>query len=91
MPVKTEAEIRRALREWVIKAGGQAQPAEVRDDTPLIESRIISSLQVMDLLLFIERLSGLSIDTGELDVAVLRSIDTIYDHFFGARHADSTR
>ena len=89
--MKTEAEIRQALREWVTKAGGQTRPDELLDDTPLIESRIISSLQVMDLLLFIERLSGLSIDTGELDVSVLRSIDTIYHHFFGARHADSTR
>jgi acyl carrier protein len=80
--MKSEAEIRQALRDWVIKTNGRIQPKELNDETPLIEQRIISSLQVMDLIFFIEKLSGRSIEVDDLKVGVFRSINVLYDNFF---------
>ena len=80
--MRSEAEIRQALRDWVVKTSGKIQPDELNDETPIIEQRIISSLQVMDLILFIERLSGRSIEVDDLKVGVFRNINALYENFF---------
>ena len=80
--MRSEAEIRQALRDWVVKTSGKIQPAELNDETPIIEQRIISSLQVMDLILFIERLSNRSIEVDDLKVGVFRNINALYENFF---------
>jgi len=77
-----EAEIRQALREWVVKTSGKIKPQELDDETPIIERRIISSVHVLDLILMIEHLSDTPIDVGKLKVGVFRNINTIYRNFF---------
>jgi acyl carrier protein len=72
--------VRTSLREWVIQHG--KCPGEIGDDTRLIERRIISSLQVIDLILFIERLSNRRIEVDELSAGAFASIDTIFATFF---------
>ena len=72
--------VRTSLREWVSQHG--KCPGEINDDTRLIEQRIISSLQVLDLILFIERLSNRRIEVDELSAGAFASIDTIYTTFF---------
>lgn len=80
--MKTEAEIRQSLRDWIAKTSGKIQPDQLADDTPIIEQRIVSSLQVMDLILFIEQLSDKPIEVEDLKAGVFRSIDSIYQNFF---------
>jgi acyl carrier protein len=80
--MRTETEIREALRDWIVKTSGKIQPEELNDETPIIEQRIISSLQVMDLIFFIEKLSNRSIEVESLKVGVFRNINAIYDTFF---------
>jgi len=80
--MKTEAEIRRALREWIVQTNGKIRPEELNDETPLLERRILSSLQVMDLILFIEKLSNKFIDVEQLKAGVFRDIHAIYRNFF---------
>ena len=82
--MRTETEIREALRNWIAKTNGKIQPDELNDDTPIIEQRIISSLQVMDLIFLIEKLSNKSIEVESLKVGVFRNINAIYDNFFRA-------
>jgi hypothetical protein len=55
---------------------------EITDDTRLIEQRIISSLQVMDLILFIEHLSNRRVEVDEISPGAFASIDSIYATFF---------
>ncbi len=81
-----DPEIRQAIRDWVIKTSGKIRPDELDDSTPIIERRIISSLHVLDLILFLERLSGKPIDVGKLKVGVFRDIDAIVRNFFAERH-----
>ena len=80
--MKTEKEIRQTLREWVIKTSGKIKPEELTDETPIIEQRIISSLQIMDLILFLEQQTGGSIDVTQLKPGVFRSVNVIYRNFF---------
>jgi acyl carrier protein len=80
--MRTEAEIKQALRDWIVGTNGKIRAEELNDETPIIEQRIISSLQVMDLIFFIERLSNRSIEVESLKVGVFRNVDAIYDNFF---------
>ena len=80
--MRSEEEIRRSLREWIAETSGKIRPEDLDDQTPIIERRVISSLQVMDLIFFLEQLSGLPIEIDDLRPGVFRDIDTIYKNFF---------
>jgi len=82
--VKSETDVRTALRAWVVKTSGKVTAAEVLDDTPILERRIVKSLDVMDLILFLEELRGKPIDVEKLQPGVFRSIDAIWTNFFEA-------
>lgn len=77
-----EPEIRRRLTEWIVRKSGKVRAEEVAGDTPIIERRIITSLQIPDLILFIEELSGREIDPARLRPGVFRDIDAIVQGFF---------
>lgn len=80
--MKTEAEVKETLRAWIIKAnGGKIKPEELQDDTPIIEERIITSLQIMDLILQLEKITGEPLDVEQLKPGVFKNIDTIYKNF----------
>jgi acyl carrier protein len=87
--MKTETEIRQSLREWIVKTSGKIRPEEINDDTPIIERRIISSLQLTDLILMLERLSDNPIDVEMLRPGVFRDINAIYRNFFQSAKASS--
>jgi hypothetical protein len=72
-----EAEIRRSLRDWL-------SAPWVRDDTPLLEQKVLTSLQLMDLLLHVEQLRGRPIEVESLKPGAFHSIDALWSHFFGA-------
>jgi len=79
--MRSEAEVKAALRDWILRKG-KIQNAELSDQTPIVEQRVISSVQLMELILFIEDLSGKSIDVKSLKKGMLRDISTIYANFF---------
>ena len=83
--MRTEAEIRAALRDWVVRVSGKIKHEELNDETPLIEERIITSLQIMDLILFLEKLSGQPVEVEQLKAGAFRNIDTLYRNFFQAK------
>jgi acyl carrier protein len=84
--MKTETDIKSELREWISSASKKAEKIAIRDDTPIIEQRIITSLQVMDLILYIEQLTDASIDVEDLKPGVFKDVNTIYRNFFEASH-----
>jgi len=79
--MKSETEIKADLRDWIVRKG-KIQAEEINDKTPFLEQRIISSVQLMELILFMEDLSGNAIDVKSLKKGMLRDIDTIYANFF---------
>jgi hypothetical protein len=76
------ATTRARLHEWVVKQNRRVLPGSVADDTPLLENRIVTSLQIMDLILFIERLRGAPMDVRLIKPGSFRSIDAIMTHCF---------
>jgi hypothetical protein len=90
----SEADVRKALRDWLTKTAakkkraGQPLPA-IADDTLLIEQGVISSLKLMELVLYIGELKGTPVDTSMISAPMLGSIDAIYKSFFsGEQNAD---
>jgi acyl carrier protein len=82
--MRTETEIRAALRDWIVSVSGKVKREELSDETPIIEERIITSLQVMDLILFLEKLSGQPVEVEQLKAGAFRNINTLYQNFFQA-------
>lgn len=85
--MKNETLIRSSLKSWICQSNGKIRPEELTDQTPIIEQRILSSLQVMEFILFVDSLRGAPVDLQRLGPGVLKDIDTIYHTFFeGADH-----
>lgn len=83
--MKTESEFRESLRSWILKKNGKIQADDLRDDTPIIEQRIITSLQLMDLILELEKMTGNPVEVEELKPGVFKNIDSICKNFLEAK------
>ena len=82
-----EQKFKQLLREWIGQRTQRLILGGLRDDTPILEQRVITSLQVMELILFVEKTSGRSVNVSQLKPCSFRSIDNIYTTFFtGSRH-----
>lgn len=79
--MKTESEFRQSLREWILSKNEKIKSEDLNDDTPIIEQRIISSLQLMDLILQLEKMTGSPVDVEQLKPGAFKSISTIYKNF----------
>ncbi len=51
--------------------------ASIRADTPLLEERVITSFDVLDLLLYLEHASGRQVSRAQLVPGSFRDIETI--------------
>ncbi|MEB3196336.1 MAG: hypothetical protein VKP62_03945 [Candidatus Sericytochromatia bacterium] len=78
----TEAHFKATLRDWLAQKNPSVDPAAIQDDTPLIEQRLLTSIQVMDLALFIEDNLGSSLDMTRIKKGAFSSIDAIWRTFF---------
>jgi acyl carrier protein len=70
------------LRAWLVKQNPAIDPAAITEDTDIIESRILESLQLVEFILFLEQASGREIMSEQLDARKLRTLGTIYREFF---------
>lgn len=73
---------RAQLRHWLAEEGRLSAADRLDDDRSLISERIISSLQISDLLLFIGRLRGYEVTVQEIQADAFHSINTLMQHFF---------
>lgn len=85
--MSTENDVRDALRQWIANTSGKASTQDLADDTPLFRSGVLKSVQVSDLILYIEELAERAVDVEQIKPGVFRDIDTIYRNFFAAGHA----
>lgn len=85
--MSTEEHVRDALRQWIANTSGNASAEDLADDTPLFRSGVLKSVQVSDLILYIEELAERAVDVEQIKPGVFRDIDTIYRNFFAAGHA----
>jgi acyl carrier protein len=79
----SESEIRDQLRAWVLDRA-RDKPSNLTDETPLLETGLLSSMDVVDLILFVEQLRGDEVDVDELQPEAVGSVNAIYSAFFAA-------
>ena len=78
-----DVEVKSKLRSWIIsRSKQQVADHELTDDTPVIESGYLSSLDVVELILYIESLLDDEIEIEDLEPEVFTSTNTIYATFF---------
>jgi acyl carrier protein len=81
--VKSETEVRSSLRKWIVEHA--KKPAnDLSDETKILEEGIVSSLDIVELVLFIESQRGEEVDTEDIDPEVFTSVNTLYAAFFRA-------
>ena len=68
---------RQAVRECIGKIRPDLDMVIVEDDTALLEQRIITSFQVLDMILHLEHVSGHPIRRQQLQAGSFRDIATI--------------
>jgi hypothetical protein len=69
------------LRSWILDNGQRIDAAELDDDTPLLEKRILTSLQLAELLLFLEELREQPVDLESLTGAAFRDLGSMVKAF----------
>lgn len=80
--MNTKSGTREAIRSWLAERNGKITVDQIKDDLPLISERVLTSLQVTDLLLFIEQLRGYPVEIREINASNFRDLDHICKTFF---------
>jgi hypothetical protein len=78
----SHADVREALLDWVRAHRRGPGDAALAADMPLLEGRLLTSLQLPELLLFIEHLSGRPLDVARIRPGAFASVAAIERHFF---------
>ncbi|WP_295640425.1 hypothetical protein [uncultured Methylibium sp.] len=79
-----ESDVRTKLRDWILKHAKTAPSSAFSDQTQLLEEGILSSLDIVEFVLFIESLRGEDVDVDDIEPEVFTSIDTLVAAFFAA-------
>ncbi|WP_438297466.1 acyl carrier protein [Streptomyces sp. HUAS TT7] len=77
--MRSDQELRDGLHTWVRTKAPEG--VTIDDDTALFEQRHIRSIHLPELILLLERLSGVPVDVEELNPRDFRSIDAMVLRF----------
>lgn len=86
-----EATIRKNLRRWILDHSKAQVKGDLTDDTPILEQGILSSLDIVEFVLYIESLRGEEVDTDAIEPDVFTSVDTLWTGFFAGKPGASAR
>ena len=78
----SESEIRERLRGWILERSGATGERLASDDLPILEEGLLSSLDIVEFILFIESLRGEEVDIEAIEPEVFTNINTLYKAFF---------
>lgn len=76
-----EAKIKEQLKSWILSKNSLLKDEDIDDQTPLMEQKVLNSLQIVELVLYLGKLKGSPVDMSKLQVGSFSSIDKIYDTF----------
>ncbi len=78
-----EVTVKQQLREWIVSRSKiPVVEGQLTDDTPIIEDGYLSSLDIVEFVLYIESLRGDEVDLDDLEPEVFESTNTMYQAFF---------
>jgi acyl carrier protein len=75
-------DVHATVRRWILDQHPGHDANLLTDATPLIEERLLTSLQVMDLVLLLEDLAGQPLDVTRLKPGVFANLATIRQTFY---------
>jgi acyl carrier protein len=78
----TPDDVHARVRRWILDQHPGHDDAQLTDATPLIEARLLTSLQVMDLVLLLEDLTGRPVDVTRLKPGVFANLAAIRQTFY---------
>lgn len=78
----SETEIRSHLRDWILERAQAAPDRVLEDETPILDTGLLSSLDVVELILYVESLRGEEVDVDDIEPEILTNINTLYEGFF---------
>ncbi|MEQ9002900.1 MAG: hypothetical protein RIE74_04995 [Pseudomonadales bacterium] len=80
-----ESAVKGKLREWVVsRSKVPVTVAEFDDDTPIIEGGYLSSLDIVEFVLYVESLRGGEVDMDDLEPEMFVNTNTMYEAFFAS-------
>ncbi|MAT84343.1 MAG: hypothetical protein CMD39_08645 [Gammaproteobacteria bacterium] len=80
-----EVTVKQQLRDWIVSRSKiPVSEGQLTDDTPIIEDGYLSSLDIVEFVLYIESLRGDEVDLDDLEPEVFESTNTMYQAFFAA-------
>jgi acyl carrier protein len=82
-----EDEIRKELRSWILDRASAPEERLASDELPILEEGLLSSLDVVEFILFIESLRGEEVDIESIEPEVFTNINTLYEAFFEPKAA----
>ena len=82
-----EDEIREELRGWILDRASAAEERLSSDELPILEEGLLSSLDIVEFILFIESLRGEEVDIESIEPEVFTNVNTLYEAFFGSKAA----
>lgn len=78
-----EEVVKGKLRDWIVKhAKIPVVDEKLTYDTPIIEEGYLSSLDIVEFILYIESLRGEEVELDDLEPEVFTSTNTMYQTFF---------
>lgn len=80
--MKSEDDIRVALRAWIIEHARASVPSPFHDRTPILDLGILSSLDIVEFTLFIEHLRSREVDVDAIEPEAFVDVDALYAAFF---------
>ncbi|GHE14736.1 acyl carrier protein [Streptomyces alanosinicus] len=69
------------VRSWILQRNPELAEDELNPETDIIESRIVDSLQFVELVLFIEELRGEMMQSMDVDLDSFRTLKDIEQNF----------
>ncbi len=81
-PLMDEATAKTRLKQWIRDHAKAPIGAELADDTPILERGILSSLDIVELVLFIESLRGDEVDPDAIEPETFRDVGAMMKGFF---------
>ena len=74
-------DVKQDLLEWVVTKSMDRTNVPINYDTQLLEFRLIKSVDIADLILFLEHITGQPIDVNKLESGSFSTINRIYSTF----------
>lgn len=80
-----DTSVKDKLRDWVVsRSKVPVSAAEFDHDTPILEGGYLSSLDIVEFVLYVESLRGEEVDMEDLEPEVFTSTNTMYQAFFAS-------